>query len=505
MFFGLAIAQSLVHLYNDYDRVAFPSSKVSVGSKDTTAIPTTSPRTELLSSIDLAAFRSALRALTVVSTAPFVYFFVLRRPAWKLAYTVVRRIVHLPKATAPSGLSLSDWGAVAGRFTAEGFLLTFLWEFSNTAFAAYVAQDPLKRHRLLTDDSKDPNGSLIAGLKARKEVPRVFRPPNFLYPEVTDTPQSFAFWELVLLSHRFDVRRQTVYSEIERPGGATWSQILNICLAEINSISSRVQSNTASMSPSQELQQQPALQTLPKIAIPPKDDAIFAAPPPANNALALAQSGLSTIAKSHSDPSNVTKSLPMTPQAKKLLEYGGNRLLPPSTQEQLRPAVLKSRANTAVVALLRSPLGAPLRQTFRRRVAAVVHGGPLSSADTIRDAAAALARLAACSLKEDTYGQVAKDVATIIKTFGANIKAIEGFVAGLEPHWTDIGFSEGSGRRVPEVEETAEVLRAGLEEVLRAFGEYSDGLGLSVGEMREAKEVVGRGRQKVKEMAEKKR
>ncbi len=48
-----------------------------------------------------------------------------------------------------------------------------MWEFANAAFGVFVSQEPLKKGRPLTDDTKDSNGSLLAGLKAKKNFPRV--------------------------------------------------------------------------------------------------------------------------------------------------------------------------------------------------------------------------------------------------------------------------------------------------------------------------------------------
>ncbi|KAL8935370.1 MAG: hypothetical protein Q9216_005459, partial [Gyalolechia sp. 2 TL-2023] len=56
------------------------------------------------------------------------------------------------------------------RSLTSGFCLVLLWQGSNLAFSAYLAQEPLKRGQPLTQESNDPNGSLINGLKSRKQV-----------------------------------------------------------------------------------------------------------------------------------------------------------------------------------------------------------------------------------------------------------------------------------------------------------------------------------------------
>ena len=62
---------------------------------------------------------------------------------------------------------------LVGRLLAESFLLMFLWEFTNAAYSAYISQDPLKKGKSLTDDSKDPNGSLIIGMRSKKGFAKV--------------------------------------------------------------------------------------------------------------------------------------------------------------------------------------------------------------------------------------------------------------------------------------------------------------------------------------------
>ena len=141
---------------------------------------------------------------------------------------------------------------------------------------------------------------------------------------------------------------------------------------------------------------------------------------------------------------------------------------------------------------LRTPLGEPLRQTFSRRVKAVVLGRPYSHAPTIIHASRALATLCACSLKEDDYGQVAKSVARILRTYVETITAVEGFVRGYRPHWSDVFFLRRE-REVREVGVVVGELRLGLEEVLLAFGEYAGSVGVSKKELREAREVLGGG------------
>ena len=170
-------------------------------------------------------------------------------------------------------------------------------------------------------------------------------------------------------------------------------------------------------------------------------------------------------------------------------------------QQRLSREGLTRQANGTVVKFLQTPPGEPFRQTFARRVCAVVFGTPHSRRINIIHASKSLSALCAASLKEDDYGQVAsQSIALVIKTYTTTILEVEQFVAGSKPSWTDVDFREGSerfgvrgDRRVEAVEVVLGVLRAGLEEVLLAFGEYAGAVGVGRKELREAREAVARG------------
>lgn len=106
--------------------------------------------------------------------------------------------------------------------------------------------------------------------------------------------------------------------------------------------------------------------------------------------------------------------------------------------------------------------------------------------------------LCLASLKEDAYGQVAKSVPEIVRSYTSVLKAIQGLIATMQPDWTDVAFSgqerelRGHGE-LASVKEVADALRDGLEELVLGFGEYADQLGLSKMDMREAREVIGKG------------
>jgi nucleoporin NDC1 len=131
-------------------------------------------------------------------------------------------------------------------------------------------------------------------------------------------------------------------------------------------------------------------------------------------------------------------------------------------------------------------------------MAVVVLGSPYGDVGIIVDAVDSLTRFAVCSLKEDPYGNVQRDVPNTIRTFTATIAKLQGFKQSLGVHWTDVEKKQES----PEIDTILAALKGGLQELLAAFGDYSEDLRLSQRDMREAREAATPTATKVKEMKE---
>jgi nucleoporin NDC1 len=374
-------------------------------------------------------------------------------------------------------------------------MMIFLWELSNAVFTLYVAQPPLKKDNPLTSETKDnagsyvtksqdPNGSLLNGLKSKKEVPK-----------------TFAFWELYLICTRFDARRKTIFNEVDRRTGSTWVQMSTACLNEIEAIRSRIRASQdpvegrAKMA-AEELarKQQEHLighpQTepmgLPSIANRGvQDGEVFA-----KQSSSFAQN-VGALARSVGQSPNAQN--PLTPRAMRALEWGTDRVLSKEQQAQLSKQALGKETNAYVLSFLQTPVGEPFRKTFARLANAVIFGIPRSNRVNIVHAIRSLTSLILASLKEDDYGQAAKDVPAIIRTYTATIGEIQRFLAVLEPSWTDVEFNASKSRQVRDISDVVQELRNGLEQMLLAFGEYAGSLGLNKREVREAKEAVGKG------------
>ena len=120
----------------------------------------------------------------------------------------------------------------------------------------------------------------------------------------------------------------------------------------------------------------------------------------------------------------------------------------------------------------------------------MVLGSPYSELSSIVDSVNTLSVLALASLSEDPYGRVAKDVPLLIRAFVSVVQSTEGFVKNLPVHWTDVEFSD-SDREVEEVDLVITSMKAGLRQMVDAFGKYAAELGLAEKEIRIARTVAG--------------
>jgi nucleoporin NDC1 len=98
---------------------------------------------------------------------------------WDYYYSFGRSFISLAKTAKPTGLA--PFAPLVAKFVVEGTLLVLLWEFANKAFDLYIAQEPLKNDKPITDDSKDPNGTLLNGLKAVKRAVKVWGPSSDMF------------------------------------------------------------------------------------------------------------------------------------------------------------------------------------------------------------------------------------------------------------------------------------------------------------------------------------
>lgn len=175
-FMMLALVQTGVHLYYDYDRIPTPARKPNpVSSASSGEAPTKfDPYDEIRGRLLPTARDGVLRALAITIIGPFLYSLTIRQFAYSWTLMFAKIFWNLPKSTAIPVTSPFHIQLLL-RCLTGGFMLIIIWEIANLALSLYIAQEPLKLDRPITYESRDPNGSLITGLRGKKLNTRVSR------------------------------------------------------------------------------------------------------------------------------------------------------------------------------------------------------------------------------------------------------------------------------------------------------------------------------------------
>lgn len=403
---------------------------------------------------------------------------------------------NFPRSAADPPGVIPDLGfGLLIRTAISGALLTFCWQFANLFFSMFISKEPLKLGQPLTAEAKDPNGSLLTGLKAKKE-----------------TVKAFAFWELCLISQQFPDRRKAIFNDIDREGGSTWTQILQSATEVIEGVSNRINEKknpTSNVKPEEQTDKsQPVLHTLPRLAEPPKEDNIFASSPKAVSRHEKIGEAFSSAAKKYGQSPDWTPAA--RARARDVFDRASSVVLSPERKQKLLassrelkmltgPTSKPENVHPLLAQVLRSPVGLIVRQNYARRLSGIVLGTPHANLSSIIDAIESLTRLLIASLAEDQYGKVQSDVPRVVRLFTETITVLEPFInGGLDAHWTDVNFppssdpdAQAEARRVPEVDLVLDTVRSCLRDLLSAFNLYFKDIGLVGKDLRLAKEAAG--------------
>ncbi|CAL8582465.1 hypothetical protein XPA_008126 [Xanthoria parietina] len=472
----LALLQTVLHLYFDYDKIPRSLNQTGLGTSPKDLSNTAVKPVEQIKS-QLPNIARQLLTISVGASlvGPFIYSLTVRNLAWRTSLFWARLFRHdIPHATELSILPPYHY-TLMFRSATSGFLLLSLWRLSNLAFGIYVAQDPLKRGQPISQDARDPNGVLINGLQSKKSLVK-----------------AFAYWELAQISGNFPDRRVLIFRDIDRAGGSTWGQISSACLQTIQDVNARI-NGYGQPSPQQQAQSRPpGVQSLPRIGTPLKEGQVMMNPPPPSSRREIVETKVGSFAKSIGNNPPSSYGNPLSPKTQQYLEAARNKLFTPEQQQAITPAHVQSQLNTYMTRCLQSWVGQPFRQTFARRVQSIVFGQPYSELSLLVDAIESLTNLATASIKEDAYGTVAKDIPFILRTFILTYQTIERFTATLPVHWTDVHFSEDQ-RQTEDVLIVLSALRTGLQELVKAFGGFAAELRIDAQHLRVAKAIAGMG------------
>ena len=167
----LAILQSGLHLYYNYDSVTLPVIQAQIDTSPEQPLKQQHPIYKLKALLLILSWVIVVRAGGMAILGPIIYAIFLRRVAWNFSLSFATLLWDVPVSQL-SYMPPYHYTLILRSFFSGAFLIT-LWEFSNSSFSAYLVQEPMKRGQPLTSDSKDPNASLLSGLKAKREIVRV--------------------------------------------------------------------------------------------------------------------------------------------------------------------------------------------------------------------------------------------------------------------------------------------------------------------------------------------
>jgi nucleoporin NDC1 len=465
VFLLLALCQTAIHIYKDYSSVHLPVSAP-------TKTPTSDDRTHKLQPITMriqntmpsVLQRCAITCGVIATTGPFIYALFLRQTFWSWHLTFAKLIYSLPRSDArPAGYPPSNPQFML-RSLGVGFLLMLTWETTSLCFSTFLSQEPLKKEQPLSAGSRDQNGTLITGLKAKRDVVK-----------------TFAFWELAVIAQKHADRRRAIFTDIGREGGHTWGQMLDAALDVVQEINTRIEAASSKFNPAEEPQQPDVMDidSLPRIAPAIKERPIFADSPPPQTRTEEIESFLDWGAKRIGQSKRPFN--PPISRGKELFKF----VIPAGMSvEDLSPGALPWYCWSI---LQDSSLAWFFRVTFERRVNTIILGSPQGNAAVIVDAIEATTRMLVASLSEDIYGKVIGGVPRAVRTFTSTITAIEAFVQNVKEE-----AAEDSD--IEEVEIILARLKASLAELLSAFQLYLTDVGLSAVEHRRAQDASRPGR-----------
>ncbi|KAJ5339196.1 hypothetical protein N7452_005924 [Penicillium brevicompactum] len=496
----LACVQAVFHLYHDYDRVPVPIAEQSSKKNDERTHPVQPTSKYLQAALPQQLADGAVRAITVAGATLLVYPIFFRQAAWGWSLYMAKLFWSFQRSAAePQSFIPTIFPYFFFRTLLPGLLLVLCWQSSNLFYSVFIGKEPLKRGQPLTTDAKDPNGSLLNGLKAKKEVVK-----------------TFALWELGLISQRVPDRRKTIFNEIDREGGSAWSQVLASTTEIIQAVNIRIEESknpAPSAKPVMQAEKsEPVLHNLPRLTDPIKDDNIFTTAPKATSRQDRFGDAFSSTAKSFGQSEDWTPTA--RARVRDVFDRASSAVLSPEQKQKYLASTQKFKlltggpsttykpedVNPVLVQFLRSPIGQPFRQTYSQRLSSIVFGTPESSLCSIVDAVECLTRLLVASLAEDPYGKVQADVPAAVRLFTQTILALDAFAhqGGLDAHWTDVNFPPSSNpqaqedaRRVPEVEILLTTLRSSLNDLLTAFKPYLRDIGVAGKDLRLAREAAG--------------
>jgi nucleoporin NDC1 len=169
-----AILQTVYHYQRDADRLDLGKAKKLSAAGEQQKGAASGSLGNVLAQLPVVLIGCVSQSITTIPVAVLLYHTLLRSTVWSWTLMFMRPFYNMPKTSIlPPSWPLDVY--VIARCVLAGTLLSFIWASGNTAFSAFMVKAPLKNGKPLTSESKDPNGSLLSGLKSKK-LPIKVRP-----------------------------------------------------------------------------------------------------------------------------------------------------------------------------------------------------------------------------------------------------------------------------------------------------------------------------------------
>ncbi|KIV88893.1 hypothetical protein PV10_08524 [Exophiala mesophila] len=438
----LALCAATLHLYQHRSTLHFPISKLPSTPKADEYHKSTHVLDPVQSQIWRKVIPFTLESASVVAVSlilsPFIYNYFFRGLFWSghlffaKLYFNISRADETYSGYPPLGKFLLHSGGA-------GFLLMMTWQLSTFLFLTSMAQEPTKSGYPLSRSSKDPNGTLLSGLKAKRDVVK-----------------TFAYWELAIIAQKHKDRRQAIFEDIERPTGPMWTQMQQPGLRILQNIVTRIDDSLRTAAAAQT----PARAgTLPRIVGEASAPSIYAPTPRASLREYLVSNTLRDFGSSQK---------PFRPPVKEIADAVGK-----SSFSALLRQWLFEPSSSCIAWLFSS--------TRAAKINALVLGTPNGNAALLVDIIESITKMLVASLGEDTYGRATPTVPETVTVFTKTLTAIEDLMS------VNQGYTEGE---IEEVEIVVQRLRGGLRELLAAFQLYLIDVGLGIAELNQAKRAI---------------
>ena len=468
VFILLGFAQSIIHLYNDFSSLEIVASPIP---------PPSSPdqRTHRIASIShqlqiavIPIFRRSIATSVVCTLAgPFIYLLCFRKFLWWWHLTFAKLWFNIPRSDArPTGYPPANLTMMLRSF-ALGFLLVLTWETSTFLFSALMTQQPLKKGQPLSAMSKDPNGTLLNGIKAKNDIVK-----------------TFAFWELALIARSFPERRKAIFADIERKDGTCWAQMQVAALDNIKAVSLRINPPDPAVTRERALRQAAGIDdakqinALPQIAPPVSNKNIRTIAPLPRTQTEKLQAISGSLAKSLGQTSQ-----PWSPPAVKVRDLLGKAKMAGVSDDQVAEWFNKTwmSVQESPVSWVLSCIGQVFTIPQQQQINAIVLGSGHASTALIVDSIESLTRMLVASLSDDVYGKANSGVPEVVRTMATAVTDIEAFMQQN---------GQGLDDKLEEVEVVVERLKAGLAELISAFQLYLSDVGLGIVELTNARHAA---------------